>query len=354
MNLSRLEKKQNILWYQEMAFWLTVWKDSEEYGFLKQVHSQVLQQKIKDLDKAFKNGFDKNQPHKKMPVFKKKGLSDSFRYPQGFKLDQAHNQIYMPKMGWVKYFNSQKIIGEPKNINISRRGKHWYCSVQVEYESVIPEHAAKNIVGIDLGIARFVTLSNGEFVSPENNFRKHEKKLAWQQKKLSRKIKYSQNWRKQKQKISQAHEKISDCRTDFLHKVSSQLSKNHAMIVLEDLKIKNMSASAKGNLENPGKNIQAKSGLNKSILDQGWAKFVSQLEYKQSWNGGQVLKVPAHYTSQTCPVCSHIDKANRKSQSEFECTACHYAQNADLVGALNILARGHRVLACGETALAAQ
>ncbi len=352
MNLARLESKQRILWYEEMAFWLTLWRSSENYDFLKAVHSQVLQQKLKDLDRAFKDGFDKNQPLKKLPKFKKKGISDSFRYPQGFKLEPHKNQIYLPKIGWVKYFNSQPISGTPKNVTVSRRGKHWLVSIQVEIETPKPRHPSNDIIGLDLGIKRFVTLSDGTYINPANYFKKWEKKLAFLQRGLSRKQKFSANWKKQKQKVSGQHEKIARGRQDFLHKVSTQLSQNHAMIVIEDLKVKNMSASAKGTLEQPGRNIQAKSGLNKAILDQGWASFVSMLEYKQEWRGGEVLKVPPQYTSQTCPVCSHVSKENRKSQSEFECTACHYAENADFVGALNVLARGHRVLACGELALA--
>ena len=113
-----------------------------------------------------------------------------------------------------------------------------------------------------------------------------------------------------------------------------------------------MSKSAKGTLENPGKNVKAKSGLNKSILDQGWSMFASMLEYKQRMLGGEVLYVPAPYTSQTCPKCNHRSQGNRKSQKCFKCEACGYKNNADHVGAMNILARGHRVLACGEHALA--
>jgi IS605 OrfB family transposase len=352
MSLSRLESKQRILWYEEMAFWLTLWRSSEDYGFLKSVHSQILQQKLKDLDRAFKDGFDKNQPLKRMPAFKRKSVSDSFRYPQGFKLAADKHQIYLPKIGWVKYFNSQKIVGTPKNVTVSRGGKHWFVSVQVEIETAKPQHPSKSMIGLDLGIKRFVTFSDGTAISPLNHFRKWEKKLAFLQRGLSRKEKCSANWRKQKQKVSRQHEKIARGRQDFLHKVSTQISKNHAMIVIEDLKVRNMSASATGTLEQPGVNVRAKSGLNKSILDQGWASFVSMLEYKQEWRGGEVLKVPPHHTSQTCPVCSHVSPENRRSQSEFECTACHYRENADFVGALNVLARGHRVLACGELALA--
>jgi putative transposase len=104
-------------------------------------------------------------------------------------------------------------------------------------------------------------------------------------------------------------------------------------------------------LNRPGKNVKAKSGLNKSILDQGWGMFVSLLQYKQAWSGGDVLRVNPQYTSQTCPTCSHVSKNNRKSQSKFECTECGFKANADLVGALNVLERGHRLLACGVETL---
>ena len=355
MSLLRLESKQPIIWYQEMAYWLKAWKQSFEYSFLADCHSQVLQQKLKDLEKAFRDGFDRNQPLKRIPVFKKKGLGDSFRYPQGFKLNQVNNKVYLPKLGWVKYYNSRALTGDIKNITVSRRGGHWYVAIQVEAEVVIPSHSSKSIVGLDMGVKRFVTLSDGSYVNPLNSFRKLENKLAFTQRKLSKKTKFSNNWRKQKQRIAKLHEDIANVRLDFLHKLSTKISKSHAMVIVEDLKVRNMSKSAKGTKDQPGKNVRAKAGLNKSILDQGWSMFVNMLNYKQIWRGGGLIKVPAHHTSQTCPDpdCGHVAKANRQSQAIFNCIKCHYKSHADLVGALNVLARGHRVLACGETALAA-
>jgi putative transposase len=126
------------------------------------------------------------------------------------------------------------------------------------------------------------------------------------------------------------------------------LSKNHAIIVLEDLKIKNMTKSSKGNSEQHGKMVKQKSGLNRVILNQGWGMFKERLKYKQGWRGGEVIFVDPKYTSQTCPSCQHKSKENRLTQANFECVGCGYKNNADHVGALNILARGHRVLACGE------
>ncbi|SIO00879.1 RNA-guided endonuclease InsQ/TnpB family protein [Nitrosomonas cryotolerans] len=351
MNLFRLEQKQPLLWYNELSFWLKLWKSSEDYGFLKTVHSQPLQQALKNLEKAFKDGFDKKQPLKRIPKFKKKGLSDSFRYPQGFKLKQESNKVFLPKIGWVKYRNSRQVIGDVKNMTISRKGGYWYVSIQTEYETELKRHSSTSMIGVDMGVTRFATLSDGSYVEPLNSFRKLSKKLAFEQRKLSKKVRFSANWKKQKQIITRLHERIANARLDFLHKTSTEISKNHAMVVVENLKIGNMSKSAKGSVEKHGKNVKAKSGLNKSILDQGWGMFVSFLEYKQACSGGDVLKVNPQYTSQTCPGCQHVSRDNRKSQSAFECTECGFKANADLVGALNVLERGHRLLACGVETL---
>ncbi|EEE9143569.1 IS200/IS605 family element transposase accessory protein TnpB, partial [Salmonella enterica subsp. enterica serovar Plymouth] len=143
------------------------------------------------------------------------------------------------------------------------------------------------------------------------------------------------------------HLHIANIRRDYLHKVTSEISKNHAMIVIEDLKVGNMSKSAKGTAEQHGRNVRAKSGLNRSILDQGWYELRRQPEYKQLWRGGQVLAIPPAYTSQRCACCGHTAKENRLSQSRLECLECGYTENADINGARNILAAGHAVLACG-------
>ncbi|AFG42634.1 RNA-guided endonuclease TnpB family protein [Escherichia coli] len=144
------------------------------------------------------------------------------------------------------------------------------------------------------------------------------------------------------------HSNPEHIRRDYLHKVTTTVSKNHAMIVIEDLKVSNMSKSAAGTVSLPGRNVRAKSGLNRSILDQGWYEIRRQLAYKQLWRGGQVLAVPPAYTSQRCVCCGHTAKENRLSQSKFRCQVCGYTANADVNGARNILAAGHAVLACGE------
>src|SRR5690606_29719870 len=157
------------------------------------------------------------------------------------------------------------------------------------------------------------TLSDGSYLEPLNSFRTLEKRLARAQRSLVRKKKFSKNWNKQRTRVARVHRNIANARNDFLHKVSTTISKNHAMVVIEDLKIANMSRRAKGTVDAPGKNGRAKAGLNKSILDQGWGNFRRMLEYKLAWLGGELLAVNPAYTSQTCSACGHVAEENRQS-----------------------------------------
>lgn len=330
--------------YTKMASWLVEWKNSPEMQWLKDAPSQPLQQSLKDLERAYKNFFQKRAA---FPRFKKRGQNDAFRYPQGVKLDQNNSRIFLPKLGWLLYRNSRQVTGIVKNVTVSQSCGKWYISIQTESEVSTPVHPSASMVGLDAGVAKLATLSDGTVFEPVNSFQKKQKKLARLQRQLSRKVKFSNNWQKQKRKIQRLHSRIANIRRDYLHKVTTTISKKHAMIVIEDLKVSNMSRSAAGTVSQPGRNVRAKSGLNRSILDQGWYEMRRQLEYKQLWRGGQVLAVPPAYTSQRCACCGHTAKENRLSQSRFVCQACGYTANADVNGARNILAAGHAVLACG-------
>lgn len=340
----RHEAGEKKLGYAALCRALTEWKAQPQTRWLNDAPSQALQQALKNLERAYKNFFEKRAD---FPRFKKKGQSDSFRYPQGVKLDQANSRVFLPKLGWLRYRNSRDVLGEVKNVTVSQSCGKWFVSIQTEHEvdQPLPQGCA---VGIDMGIARFATLSDGSYIEPLNSFKKHQQRLARYQRAMSRKVKFSNNWKKAKARVQRIHSRIANTRKDFLHKASCQISQNHAMIAIEDLQVRNMSKSAKGNSEQHGKQVKQKSGLNRSILDQGWAEFRRQLEYKSAWNGGFIVAVPPQYTSQTCPCCGHASKDNRQTQAEFECVECGFEENADLVGAINILARGHRVLACGE------
>ncbi|WP_142906954.1 RNA-guided endonuclease InsQ/TnpB family protein, partial [Klebsiella pneumoniae] len=272
--------------YTKMTSWLIEWKSIPDTQWLKDAPSQPLQQSLKDLERGYKNFFQKRAA---FPRFKKRGQNDAFRYPQGVKLDQTSNRISLPKLGWIRYRNSREVIGEVKNVTVSQSCGKWYVSIQTEYEVADPVHKAASMVGLDAGVTKLATLSDGTVYQPVNSFKASQRKLAMLQRQLSRKVKFSASWQKQKKKIQRLHSHIANIRRDYLHKVTSEISKNHAMIVIEDLKVSNMSKSAKGTAERHGRNVRAKSGLNRSILDQGWYEMRRQLEYKQLWRGGQVL-----------------------------------------------------------------
>lgn len=339
------EENGKRLGYYKLAGMLKEWKKEEETSFLAEAHSQILQQSLIDLNRAYENFFAQRA---RQPRYKKKGRHDAFRYPQGFKLDEEHSRIWLPKIGWVRYYNSRPVKGTIKQVIVSRCAGKWSVSIQTEREEPIHAHPSKSAIGIDMGVARFATFSDGSFIEPVNSFRKEEKKLAKLQKELARKEKYSRNWYKQIVRVQRHHHKIANIRKDFLHKITTSISKNHAVVVLEDLAVGNMSRSASGNLDAPGKNVSAKSGLNKSILDQGWYEFRRQLAYKMAREGGKLIVVPAQYTSQKCSRCGCVNKDNRKTQAEFKCIACGFECNADHNAALNILAAGQAVTACGE------
>jgi len=293
------------LGYSALCKELTAWRHAEDTAFLAEAPMHPLQQSLQDLERAYQNFFEKRA---NVPQFKKKGRHDSFRYPdpQQFKLDEANSRVFLPKLGWVRYRKSRAITGAPKQMTLSREAGKWYISIQTAQEVEPSIHASTSTIGIDVGIARFATCSDGTIYMPTNSYRRHEAKLARYQRQLARKVHGSSNWRKLKASIQRIHAKIAQCCRDYLHKTTTAISKNHAMSVIEDLQVKAMSKSAAGAVEQPGRNVKAKSGLNKSILDQAWGTFRRQLEYKQQWRGGWVIAVPPQHTSQRCPACGHV------------------------------------------------
>jgi putative transposase len=342
----RYESGEKKLGYAGWCKQLTEWRNGADTPWLKDSPIHPAQQALKDLELAYSNFFAKRAD---FPRFKKKGNGDSFRYPdpKQIKLERENGRIFLPKLGWIRYRNSRLALGALRNVTVSSKGGKWFVSVLMrrEVEQPLPHGPS---TGIDVGIARFATLSDGTFLAPLNSFKKHEQRLAKYQRRMARKTKFSNNWKKAKGRVQRIHSSIANARNDFLHKASTQISKNHAMVCIEDLQVRNMSKSASGTLEAPGRKVAQKKGLNKAILDQGWGEFRRQLEYKTRWNGGAFVAVPAAYTSQTCPCCGHISRENRQTQALFACVSCGYENNADHVGAINVLAAGHAVLACGE------
>lgn len=326
--------------YVSMANLLPAWK--QQYPWLRDAPSQALQHALKNLDSAFRNFFEKRSAY---PRFKKRGVQDSFRFPQGFELDQANSRIFLPKLGWTRYRKSRKVKGQPRNVTVSCRNGKWFVSIQTVRVVKVPASQGRP-VGIDMGVVRFATLSDGTVLPALNTFKRHACQLRKAQQAMSRKKKFSQNWIKARARVRKIHLRIANARRDYLHKASTTISKNHAMVVVEDLQVSNMSRTASGTIEEPGTNVRQKAGLNRAILDQGWAEFHRQLEYKMLWTGGLFLVVPPQYTSQCCPACGKVSGQNRKTQASFRCVKCGFEDHADLVAAINILRAGHVRLAC--------
>ena len=335
--ISLHKRKKKFKFYNDMCSYL-VYTFKDKYEFLNLGIAQSLQQTLKDLDKALRNcykfGFG-------FPKFKKKSNGGSFRIPQRFTLGKS--SITIPKIGVIKINKSRSLNGKPKNLTISKdRNGKWYVSVCVEFDPKPLKRTDKSI-GLDLGTVRLATSSKNHIKKSFKDVkyvRELNRRIKTKQRELSRKELRSSNWLKAKATLQKLHSKLKDKRRDRLHKFSTMLVTNFDIIVVEDLKIKNMAKSAKGTLKKPGKNVKQKSGLNRSILKEGWSIFLTMLEYKCDWYSKEFIRVDPKFTSQICSECGFKSKKNRKSQSRFECNSCGFKINADHNAAKNILARG--------------
>ena len=314
---------------------ITKLKKREKTSWLKEIDSQAIQQSIANMDKAYQHFFKGGG----YPKFKSRHHSrQSYQYPQRVKIEG--NKVFLPKVGWVKCKGLRKeFVGKIKTVTVSYEAYQYHASilVDIEEQETIINHNSKS-VGIDVGVSLVVADSNGRKVKPLDLV-KELSKLRTRAQQLSRKKKGSNNRAKAKAKIAKQNLRIANMRKDFLHKLSLQYSENQTVVV-EDLKIKNMTKATKGTVEKPSKNASAKRGLNRIITQQSWGLFFELLEYKLKEKGGQLIKVDPKYTSQTCNECGHISKENRKSQDKFVCTACGHSANADINASKNILARG--------------
>ena len=340
----RRECNEKLLGYAALCRKLAEWKREADTAWLAEAPAQSLQQSLKDLCRAYTNFFDGQA---RPPRFRCKGKRDSFRYPEPkqFKLDQENSRIFLPKLGWIRYRNSRAVEGSLKNATVNRHRGAWYVSIQTEVDIEKPQHAG-GIVGIDVGIVCFARLSNGEFYVSLNPFKRHQERLRKANQSLDRKVRFSNNWKKQKVRIERIHAQIADARRDHLHKASTKISKNHAILCVEDLEVSAMSRSAKGTTKSPGTNVKVKAAFNRAIQDQGWREFRRQLGYKSQWNGGRLVAVPAANTSRTCPACGHVAKANRPNRDLFRCVVCGNEGDADWIAAINIRRVGQTQIAC--------
>lgn len=296
---------------------LTTLKKEPETEWLKQANAQVLQQKTKDLDRAYTNFFEGRA---KYPTFKKKHGKQSIRFPQAFKVDGQ--QVYLPKVGWVKAIIHRPIEGDMKNATVTKtKSGRYFVSIQCELEIDEPVYQGEAI-GIDLGLTHFAILSTGQKIDNPRWFRKAEARLVKAQRKLSRKNKGSSNWQKQRVKVARLHERIANQRRDFQHKLSRELVETYGLIRFENLNVKGMVKN---------------HNLAKSITDAGWSQFVTFVEYKGAWYGACVEKIDRFFaSSKTCSDCG--EKTILKlSDREWACSNCGVLHDRDINAAINIL-----------------
>jgi putative transposase len=247
----------------------------------------------------------------------------------------------MPKLGWVTIQSNRPLLGQVREVSITKDIDKWYVSIVALIEEPLPIHEhPSTAVGLDMGVAKAVVDSNGAMLENQMFLAKSAKRLAKAQRDLARKVKGSENRKKAVEKVAKIYRKIRQQRNNFAHQVSHHYSKHFESVIVEDLKVSNMTRSAKGDIKNPGKNVAQKSGLNRNILDVGWGKIREQLKYKCDREGGKLIAINPRYTSQTCSECGCIDKESRLSQSEFVCVACGHSENADVNAAKNILRTG--------------
>ncbi|NGO73898.1 transposase [Streptomyces sp. SB3404] len=325
----------------------------KDHPWLRAAPSHALQQTLKDLDQACRD-------HGTFQVRwrSKTRWSPSFRFPMGQlieveRLGRRWGRARLPKLGWVSFRWSRPPGGEIRSATVSRKGRDGFVSFLVDDETTAPERHAMpgTSVGIDRGVQFAAITSDGDFHDRPFVTAGEETRYRRLRQKLSRTKKGSANRRKTIAAMNRVMGRVTDRRADFCAQVASVVTAKNALVVLEDLKTRNMSASASGTVEAPGTRVARKRGLNKAILDKGWHRLELALTNAARYTGTRVVKVNPAYTSQRCSACGFVSEGNRESQAVFRCKAagCGHAENADVNAAKNIRnAGGQPVSACGD------
>lgn len=284
--------------------------------WIQDVPSDTLNSEMIKLDSSYRNFYNGSG----FPKFKSKNskLSIHFKQNDGV-LRISGNKINLPKLKEVKIFKDSQIEGKIKTATIVKDATGWFIYIVTDAVKNISNQDESQVIGLDMGVAYFCVDSNGVFIENPKHFKKYEAKLRVENRSLSRKKKGGNGYKKQIQRLVLLHQKITNTRTDFLHKQSTILAKDYHAIYVEDLNIKGM----------------VRSRLAKSISDCSWRSFRTMLEYKTN-----VVAVNPKYTSQTCNQCGAKDAKSRISQSEFECKSCGHKENADINAAINIMSKG--------------
>lgn len=321
-----------------------------EHEWLTTAPSHLLQQTLKDLERACRD-------HGTFRVQwrgKARG-NPSFRFPDGGKiqvvrLTKRWGRAKLPKLGWVRFRMTRQLGGTVGSATLSRDGGDWFVSLLVDDGETTPtQHAMPNTgVGVDRGVAAAVATSDGKLVDRDFTTTGETVRYRRLQQKLARQKRGSANRRKTTAAMRVLKRRERDRRQDFCSRTAAALTDRNALVAIEDLKTRTMTRSAVGSVEEPGKQVRQKSGLNRAILDKGWHKLELALRNAARYTGSEIVKVPAASTSQTCAVCRHVDPDNRNSQAVFRCTGCGHTAHADVNAAKNVLAAGRAVTACGD------
>ena len=322
-----------------------------EHSLLNDVPGHCLQQALMDLDRACRE-------HGTGKVHWRSGRRwvPSFRFPEGNKmaLEQLNGRrarIKLPKLGWVKFRMSRPVARDIiRSVTVTRAGRHWFISVLVDDGRQVPEthQGSVTAVGVDRGVAVAVATSTGALFGRAFTTVGERRRVVALQRTLSRTAGRSANRDKARAALAAVRARERWRRMDFCAQTAHQLAAANAMVVIEDLKTKQMTKSAKGTLDQPGRSVAAKSGLNRAILAKGWHRFALALASAARYTGTTVVKVPAAYTSQRCSACGHVDPKSRESQAVFRCTHCTHTEHVDVNAAKNVLAAGLAVTACED------
>jgi putative transposase len=321
-----------------------------EHEWLREGSQTVQQQALRDFARAMSNFFAGTH---RRPTWRKVGRNEGFgiagrRGCSDFiwdvrRLNRNWGEVWIPKIGWVRFRWSRAVPDEAKSFRVVRdRAGRWHVSFNATPETV-PAPGSGEVVGIDRGVAVAAALSTGEMLRIPRLSGREEIRLR----RLKRKFRKAERESKRRGKVRLAAARLrareTDRRKDWCEKTSTDIARRFDVIRVEDLNIRNMTRSARGTVEKPGCNVRQKAGLNREILRSGWGLLVRRLEQKAP---GRVEKINPAYTSQRCSACGHVDGRSRESQADFRCTACGFADNADVNAAKNIAA-GHAVTARG-------
>ena len=274
-----------------------------------------------------------------MPKFHSRRRSPlSFTIPDGVKIKD--NKLHIPKIGYMEIRRKGGTLypnGDPVKAVVKQKAGKWYATICYKIEApVIPDNCVAVGVDRNCGQIAIVSTEGDQAIISQPDTPRLDAKLKRYQRQLARQKRGSNRCQKTKLKIAKCQHKQSNIRRTVNHRASRKIASLGSTVVLEALKTKDMTSSAKGTIEQPGKRVKQKSGLNRSILQTGWHQLEQMLGYKCR----ELIKVPAAYTSQRCNRCGHTYAGNRKTQRKFSCMACGHSDNADLNAAANILASG--------------